>query len=139
MARLWEDFAAEGVTLYADRQGGRKRYGDFLAGTFPFCRIETVMETDDRSAYRIAKSGKRMSVSFETQCDRRRLPTALASMLSKYVREVFLEMLNDYWCARVPNLKRTAGYFADGKRFLKDIENARRREGIPLSLMVRCR
>jgi len=139
MARLWDDFGAEEVTLHVDRQGGRKRYGRFLSATFPFHHIETIMETADRSAYRIEESGKRMNVSFESRCDVRHLPTALASMLSKYVREVFLEMLNDYWCMCVPNLKRTAGYYSDGRRFLEDIERARRKEDIPLSLMVRCR
>ena len=47
---------------------------------------------------------------------------ALASMLAKYLRELFVEALNRWFVARVPHLTRTAGYYTDGLRFLGDLE-----------------
>jgi len=80
-----------------------------------------------------------MRVCFEVGADGRYLPVALASMLSKYTRELFMEMLNEYWVGRVPGLRRTAGYVSDGRRFLSEIEPVRAAEGIPHDLLRRCR
>jgi hypothetical protein len=45
------------------------------------------------------------------------LPAALASMTSKYLRELAMRAFNQFWCTRVPNLKPTAGYPLDAVRF----------------------
>jgi hypothetical protein len=58
------------------------------------------------------------------------LPAALASMTAKYVRELSMRAFNEYWCARVKNLRPTAGYPADAKRFRVDIAHEQRRLGI---------
>ena len=139
MRHLWEEFGEEGVNLFADKQGGRKKYGAFLRSNFPPCNIRAARESAERSAYVIEHGRRRMRVSFEAKADARHLPTALASMLSKYVRELHIEVLNAYWRQRVPGLKPTAGYVVDGRRFLADIEAARRAEGIEPALLVRCR
>ena len=59
------------------------------------------------------------------------LPTACASLCSKYLRELAMDAFNDFWQARVPNLRRTAGYPLDAKRFLQDIGPALAAAGIP--------
>ena len=38
------------------------------------------------------------------------LPTALASMTAKYLRELAMRAFNEFWCASVPGLRPTAGY-----------------------------
>ena len=38
-------------------------------------------------------------------------------MASKYLRELAMQALNEFWCARVDDLKPTAGYPQDAKRF----------------------
>lgn len=139
MHYLWEEFGEQGITLFVDKQGGRNRYGGFLSGNFPFCSIATLVESAERSAYVIAEGRRRIHVSFEPKADDTHLPTALASMLSKYTRELFVEMLNAFWTQRVAGLKSTAGYVTDGRRFLAEIESARSAEGIGLDLLVRCR
>lgn len=139
MAHLWERFGEEGVRLVVDKQGGRHKYGGFLGATFPFCRISTLVESPARSEYVIAEPPRRMRVLFQPRADRHSLPTALASMVSKYVRELFIEMLNAFWAQRVPGLRATAGYVQDGRRFMADIESVRRSENIPLALLARCR
>ena len=139
MTDLWHRFGSEGVRVYADRQGGRKRYATMLRAAFPRATVTTQVEEGACSEYTITDRVRRMAVSFEVKADGRHPPTALASMFSKYTREVLVEMLNDFWRERVPGLKPTAGYLPDGRRFLADIEACRRAEGIPRDLLERCR
>jgi hypothetical protein len=65
------------------------------------------------------------------------LPVALGSMLSKYLRELHMILFNRYWCERRPDLKPTAGYSVDARRFLEDIAPLRRELGIEDQLLIR--
>jgi hypothetical protein len=78
-------------------------------------------------------------VSFLEDADARCFPVSLASMYSKYVRELFMKLFNQYWCELVPGLKPTAGYGRDARRFLRDVEPVRRAKGISQTLLVRAR
>jgi hypothetical protein len=49
------------------------------------------------------------------------LPVALASMASKYLRELAMRALNDFWGRRLTGLRPTAGYPSDARRFKTDI------------------
>ena len=49
------------------------------------------------------------------------LPTALASMTAKYLRELSMRAFNEFWCARVPGLRPTAGYPTDAPRSNSEI------------------
>jgi hypothetical protein len=49
---------------------------------------------------------------------------ALASIVSKTIRELWMDVFNGYWCSRVPGLRPTAGYPNDSKRFRAAIEPA---------------
>ncbi len=63
------------------------------------------------------------------------MPTALASMTSKYLRELSMRAFNDYWCGRVQNLAPTAGYPRDARRFMNDIQTVQAKLGIAKALM----
>ena len=126
MQHVCETAGETDVTLLVDRQGGRKSYGTFLRAAFEGCRLETIEETAARSEYALSWSARRVRVRFEARADSLYLPVALASMLSKYTRELHMEMLNDFWRGLVPQLRPTAGYYEDGLRFLADIEVAAR-------------
>ena len=56
--------------------------------------------------------------------------TALASMLAKYLREVFMRQFNRYWLSHVPGIKPTAGYPGDAARFYKGIKPMMERMGV---------
>jgi hypothetical protein len=58
------------------------------------------------------------------------LPTALASMASKYLRELAMQAFNDFWSERVADLRPTAGYPLDAKRFKADISAVQQSLGI---------
>ena len=92
-------------------------------------------QPDDVSVIRRVEA----EISFLTGAEDRSLPVALASMVSKYVRELFMELLNRWWAGRIEDLKPTAGYYADGQRFLRDIDQAIAAEGVDKSLLVRSR
>ncbi len=122
-----------------DRQGGRSRYLQPLMTAFDGYDLEVLEESPERSAYRLTGSPASHTIEFRTRGEDHHLPIALASILSKYIRELFMRGLNRYWCEREPSLRPTAGYYTDGKRFLKDIADAARREGIPQELLIRQR
>ncbi len=139
MQQLVEAFGPEGLTLFVDRQGGRKSYSTLLRAVLPGDRIEIVEESALSSEYAVSSGARRVRVRFEARADSLHLPVALASMLSKYTRELHMEMLNDFWRERVAGLVPTAGYYQDGLRFLAEIEPARAKEGIGLEMLRRCR
>jgi hypothetical protein len=47
-------------------------------------------------------------------------------MTAKLVRELAMARFNRYWCARMPDLKPTAGYTLDARRWLDDANGALR-------------
>lgn len=105
-----------------DRLGGRTRYGDKLAMAFPFTPITVIGEAPKRSSYEIERDRAFARVSFSVAADDRHPETALASMCAKYTREILMRVFNDHWRRRAPDLRPTAGYYEDGRRFLADLE-----------------
>lgn len=67
-----------------------------------------------------AADGLPLEVSFHVGGERH-LPTALASMLAKYLREREMRAWNAYWTKRLPGLRPTAGYPVDALRFRSEI------------------
>jgi hypothetical protein len=67
------------------------------------------------------------------------MAVALASMLSKYLREAMMRRFNAFWARHRPEVAPTAGYYVDGERFLRDIEPERRRLGIADAELIRSR
>jgi ribonuclease HII len=128
-----------GAHLVADRAGSRMRYGEDL-GKLVVGGTLTVLEEDERrSAYLIEHGGKTHKVTFVTEAEQRAFPTALASCFAKYLRELMLSVLNDWFCARMPGLSPTAGYWVDGHRFLDDVRSLIEKPGFPRDLLVRAR
>ena len=63
-------------------------------------------------------------ISFQTESETVHMPIALASMIAKYVRELAMIRFNTYWQAKMPELKPTAGYVTDARRWLDDAADA---------------
>jgi len=128
LGRLWSMLARSEADREAvvavDRQGGRTRYEAMLRRRLPDAAIRVVEESPDRSAYEATADGptgpRRMRVSFQVECERSHLPVALASMTAKYARELMMRRFNAYWGARIAELKPTAGYATDARRWLRD-------------------
>ncbi len=139
LVRLCKRWGGEGLRVYIDRQGGRMRYLPELQQTFPGCEFRILDECETCSAYRITSGGKEVEVWFRTECEEQHLPVAMASMTSKYVRELFMTLFNGFWAQHVPDLRPTAGYYTDGRRFYEEIREAMGRLGVDESLVYRSR
>jgi hypothetical protein len=106
--------------VVCDKHGGRNFYGALLQHHFSEHWIEPVFESHAESRYEWGAEESRICVMFRMQGERF-LPTALASMTAKYLRELAMRPFNEFWCSRVPGLRPTAGYPNDAHRFRKAI------------------
>lgn len=140
IAHVFNTYGVGGPTrIVVDRQGGRMRYLGPLQRMFQGAAIRIIEESDRRSAYAVRDGDRSADITFVTRAEAESLPVALASMVSKYLRELFMELLNAWWAERTPGLKPTAGYYTDGRRFLRDIAQVLAAQGFDRSLLVRSR
>ena len=58
-------------------------------------------------------------------------------MLSKYLRELHMALFNAYWIERRADLRPTAGYVTDARRFLEDTGELRRELGTEDDRLIR--
>jgi hypothetical protein len=126
------------VIAYCDKHGGRNFYSQLLQRQFPDWLVEVYCEGSAESIYRFGPTERRIEVGFRVQSERF-LPAALASMIAKYLREVFMRPFNDFWCARIPGLRPTAGYPRDSHRFRAQIRDVQLALGIDDRVLWRCR
>jgi len=144
LAAVHRQWPAETVHVTLDRHGGRRYYADLLTQAFPMEQVITLEESPGASLYSLLRSdgsegGVEMRLTIRNRCEEASLPTALASMAAKYVRELYMHQLNAYFRTQVPGLRPTAGYGRDAWRFLSEIEGARQAEGVPDASILRCR
>ena len=139
LMHLWRGFPAKSIRIFVDHQGGRVRYLPGLQRVFEGCSFKVLEENDTVSAYRLEDAAHRAEICFAVECEDRQMPVALASMVSKYVRELLMDLINRFWAAQVPDLAPTSGYYCDGNRFFAQIQPAIRRLGLDQSLVYRSR
>jgi ribonuclease HII len=122
-----------------DRQGGRTRYTRQLRLMFGEMELKVIKETDSLSSYELSTSYKKVRIDFAVKADSVFLPTALASMTSKYLREQLMASFNSYFIEKCSQLKPTAGYWTDGKRFINDLKTIAPQIQFDPSQLIRCR
>ena len=134
---IWKQWGAHHPVVTVDRQGGRTRYLRVLSVNFPAAAIRILDESAERSAYQLTQGQRQMSVTFETKGEEKHFPIALASMLCKYLRELFMMRMNRFFAEHVEGLKPTAGYTQDGRRWLDDVRPHLERIGICEEELIR--
>ena len=117
------------VLILCDKHGGRNHYLDLLSEFFPGEFIQTVQQSRESSVYRLTWSGRQLEFRFLAKGESH-VPIALASMLAKYHRELAMAQFNVFWRSHVPDLRPTAGYPEDAKRFKQQIVEAQQKLGI---------
>lgn len=122
---LLRTFGTRGLVIFCDRQGGRSSYGALLRLMFEDWHLEVIEESDGRSEYRLHRGSDAVRILFCEKAESQCMSVALASMLSKYLRESLMRRFNSFWQAHIPDLIPTAGYYNDGLRFLSDIQAKR--------------
>ncbi len=123
--------------VFCDRQGGRKNYLPQLLSAMPDEWFSEIAISNDRSSYR-SQGARRVDIHFSVGGDSFP-PTALASMLAKYLRERLMEVLNEFWGKLLPELKPTAGYPVDALRFRQSIETIAQKLDFDVDQWWRCR
>src|SRR5579863_460968 len=84
---LLRTFGRQGLVIVCDRQGGREHYGQLLRLMFPEWSLEIDKEKDGDSHYALHRGLHRVRLIFKEKAEADCLPVAVASMLSKYLRE----------------------------------------------------
>jgi hypothetical protein len=127
----YPDDSDEPVFVYIDKHGGRNDYFAILQNALMDGMVAVQEERASRSVYRVIGARREMRLSIEPRADGEYFCVALASMVSKYVRELLMAEFNQFWQNHVPELRATAGYPGDASRFYKAIRPALLRLGIP--------
>jgi ribonuclease HII len=120
----------ERLSFYVDKHGGRNTYAAQLQHALAEGVVVVRQEGMRRSVYEVLGLQREMHFQFQPRADSEHFCVALASMTSKYLRELLMGEFNRYWEMHVPGVKPTAGYPGDAARFLKDITPAVQRLGI---------
>jgi len=129
-----KQFGSDGCErrIVCDRQSGRTHYGHTLSQLFS----EVVVEEESARASRY-RCDSNTGVLLTPGADGAYFPVSLASMAAKLVRELAMMRFNRYWSARITELKPTAGYVQDARRWLSDtheqISDEQRREMVRLA------
>lgn len=118
----YDNYAEQGLHIIIDRQGGRMRYRPSLQKMFPDMEMKILKETETLSSYEMQAGGKFMRLHFVVGADRKYMPVALASIVCKYLRELLVANMNQYFTSFDSSLKPTAGYWEDGLRFIEDLK-----------------
>ena len=122
---VWNPDDEQPTLVICDKHGGRNRYDDLLAEVLDDRMIFAVGESRERSVYRVGSTELRFQMKAEAN-----FPVALASLVCKYVRELSMQVFNQFWAEQVPGLRPTAGYPVDALRFKQDIAEAQARLAI---------
>lgn len=136
---LLTHYADQKLLIFCDRQGGREHYGHVLRMMFEDWALEIMSETDKRAEYRLTNGSRSATIIFCEKAESIALPVAAASMLAKYTREALMHRFNRYWRQHKPELEPTAGYYNDGWRFLRDIQDVRTKLGVRDGELIRTR
>lgn len=113
------------IHVTCDKHGGRNNYAGLLSEYFPGYTLRVITESRPRSAYLLARDGAEVRIEFRSKGESQ-LEAALASMIAKLLRELAMHSFNRYWQSHLPELKPTAGYPMDAKRFKADILDKQR-------------
>ncbi|MBN9376405.1 MAG: hypothetical protein J0I40_13660 [Cellulomonas sp.] len=120
---VWE-LAADGAPthVHGDKHGGRHYYLEPLLTVFPGAWIDRGVEGPALSAYTIRGAGRTLTLRLSPRADAGDGFVALASIVSKTLREEWMDAFNAFWAVHVPGLRPTAGYPVDAARFRRAVE-----------------
>lgn len=136
---LLRAYGDQDLTVFCDRQGGRSSYGHLLRTSFDDWGLEIVRQDEGWSDYLLRRGPNIVRIVFAEKAEAQCLPVAVASMLSKYLREALMRRFNAFWRRHAPDVPPTAGYHPDGVRFVEAIADARRRLGVADADLIRAR
>jgi ribonuclease HII len=128
------------VIIRAGKQGGRNYYLPYLKRLISDKIIQTIEQGRNNSSY-IIKANPLFdaAVSFIKDGDASEFAIALASIFSKYYRELSMFKFNRFFQSYIPSLKPTSGYYTDSQRFIKDVNPLFGKLGLDRDNFIRIR
>lgn len=128
------------VQIFFDRHGGRRYYAGVIQQFFGVESVRIVSEYPHQSVYDTVRRGVPVRLHFTVKGDRF-APVALSSIHAKYLREVAMASLNEYFCAAMKSndFRPTAGYPLDADRFIEMVRPVMTAGGIDDRELIRCR
>ena len=133
----FSNYGKQNLHIIVDRQGGRSRYLPVLMKMFPRTDGRIIREDDKVCSYEICGDAGMMKIHFSVKADDKFAAVSLASIVSKYLRELMMERINNYFISIDPSLAATAGYWTDGNRFISDIKGIIAEKEIDEKLLIR--
>jgi len=110
------------VIVRAGKQGGRNYYLPYMQRLFAGKTVRSVEQGFNDSSYIVnAKPSSDATISFIKDGDSSEFVIALASIFSKYYRELSMLKLNRFFQSHIPSLKPTSGYYTDSRRFIRTV------------------
>ena len=122
--------AGEPIHFHVDKHGGRNNYAAMLQHALPGSMVIAREEKAQRSVYDVLGLERPIRITIQPRADGAHFCVSLASMASKYLRELMMLEFNRYWQQHVPGLVPTAGYPTDSVRFFAAIRPAVERLGL---------
>lgn len=135
----WDNFSERNLQIIIDRQGGRVHYRKNLQRMFEGFELTILKESQTNSSYELKYKDRKMRLHFVVGADRKYLPVSLASMVSKYLRQLMIDNINRYFTGFHSELKPTAGYWKDGLRFIGDLKTLIPHVTFNTRQLIRCR
>ena len=120
--------------VVCDKHGGRNRYDGLLSEALGHQLVFRLQESAELSCYRSGPLEVRFQAKGESV-----FSVAVASMVSKYLRELIMLRFNEYWTGRMPELRPTRGYPVDAKRFHAEVAGLLSELGISEDVFWRSR
>ena len=139
ITKAYGSFGNDCLQILIDRQGGRAYYRKYLQLMFPDVQLKILCETDTVSSYELQGRHRTMRIHFVVAADGKFLPVSLASMVSKFLRELLIDCMNRYFTSTCTGLKPTAGYWKDGMRFIADLKKDFPDFQYDSNQLIRCR
>jgi hypothetical protein len=128
------DHAGEDVHAICGMVGGIRNYVEKMRH-FPRAAVKARRASQGTLAYDVSGVGQ---VRFEIDADQTHFPVALASMIGKYLRELWMLRHNRFYQARDPELLDVSGYHDPvTRRFIQASELLRRELGVEDACFLR--
>jgi hypothetical protein len=139
LAALRAAAGRERLEVCLDRLGGRTDYGPLLALAFPGGFAWEEFSSPEEQRYRVEGLAGPTFVTVRVKADRDCFAAALASMFSKYLREIYMRRFNAWWREVDAGLPVTTGYHVDANKFLEALAPHRARLALADADLIRSR
>ena len=127
------------LRIEMDRHGARRSYASRLEEALSPDSIQIHAETQKASLYTLSWQEREVQIRFSEGADGNFFPVALASLAAKQTRERLMDLWNQWYSERFPEIRPTKGYAQDGKRWLNETREGRQNLELDNSLLIRNR